>query len=100
MLRNKSYNNGRYSPGAIAVDRFAQYAHTEGQRYPESYRRTIQEVVKMSFMPGPLELCIIAVIVVLVFGVGKLSGIGKALGTSIKEFKETVKTDDDPQAER
>ena len=51
-------------------------------------------------MPGPFELCIIAVIVVLIFGVGKLSGIGKAVGTSIKEFKDSVKTDDDPQAER
>jgi TatA/E family protein of Tat protein translocase len=45
-------------------------------------------------MPGPLELGIIAVIVVLVFGVGKLSGIGKALGTSIKEFKDSVSPDD------
>ena len=47
-------------------------------------------------MPGPVELCIIGGIVVLVFGVGKLSGIGKALGTSIKEFKESVNPSEAP----
>jgi sec-independent protein translocase protein TatA len=47
-------------------------------------------------MPGPFELGIIAVIVVLIFGVGKLSGIGKALGTSIKEFKDSVSPNDAP----
>jgi sec-independent protein translocase protein TatA len=51
-------------------------------------------------MPGPIELSIIAVIVVMVFGVGKLSGIGSAIGTSIREFKSAVKPDDDTQAER
>ena len=30
----------------------------------------------------------------------KLSGIGSAIGTSIREFKSAVKPDDDTQAER
>lgn len=47
-------------------------------------------------MPGPFEMGIIGVIVVLIFGVGKLSGIGKALGTSIKEFKESISPTEAP----
>ncbi len=38
--------------------------------------------------PGPTELIIILVIVLIIFGAGKLPGIGKALGKGIKEFKD------------
>ena len=37
---------------------------------------------------GVPELLIILVIIVLVFGVGKLPQIGKALGQGIREFRE------------
>lgn len=40
--------------------------------------------------PGMGELVIIFFIVLLVFGTGKLSGIGKSLGTAISEFKSAV----------
>ena len=43
---------------------------------------------------GPLELGIIALIVILLFGVGKISGLGKELGSSIKEFRKAVKDED------
>jgi sec-independent protein translocase protein TatA len=46
---------------------------------------------------GPWELAIIATIVVIIFGVGKLPQIGGALGTSIKEFKTSVTSDDERQ---
>lgn len=36
---------------------------------------------------GPMELIIILVIVIIIFGVGKLPEIGGALGKGIKEFK-------------
>lgn len=39
-------------------------------------------------MPGPFELIIILAIVVLIFGVGKISQLGGALGKSIREFKQ------------
>ena len=39
---------------------------------------------------GPTELAIIAVIVALVFGVGRLPEIGGAMGKTIKEFKRSV----------
>jgi sec-independent protein translocase protein TatA len=40
---------------------------------------------------GAMELMLILVIVILVFGVGKLPTIGGALGKGIKEFKSATK---------
>ncbi|MCX5992036.1 MAG: twin-arginine translocase TatA/TatE family subunit [Chloroflexi bacterium] len=48
---------------------------------------------------GPLEIALIVVAIVLIFGVGKLGQIGGALGKSIHDFrKEKDRTDDLPQA--
>lgn len=41
---------------------------------------------------GATELLLILAIAFLVFGGSKLTGIGKALGTSIREFKQEVKS--------
>ncbi len=43
---------------------------------------------------GAPELLIIGVILVLLFGVGKVSGLGRELGSSIKEFRRAVKDED------
>ena len=43
---------------------------------------------------GMGELIIILIIAVLLFGGKKLSGMGKALGQSIREFKEEVKPEE------
>lgn len=40
---------------------------------------------------GPTELIIILIIVILIFGAGKLPEIGGALGKGIKEFKSASK---------
>ena len=40
---------------------------------------------------GPTELIIILVIVIIIFGAGKLPEIGGALGKGIKEFKSASK---------
>ncbi|NLD44352.1 MAG: twin-arginine translocase TatA/TatE family subunit [Chloroflexi bacterium] len=40
---------------------------------------------------GPTELIIILVIVMVIFGAGKLPSIGGALGKGIKEFKSATK---------
>ncbi len=45
---------------------------------------------------GPFELLIILVIVLLVFGAGKLPEIGGAIGKSIREFKRAQKEDNEP----
>ena len=45
---------------------------------------------------GISEILVILVIVLVVFGGGKLAGVGKALGQSIRDFKKEVKADDEP----
>ena len=42
----------------------------------------------MPFKIGPLELVLVLLIVVIVFGVGKLPEVGKALGRGIHDFKK------------
>ncbi|HZB95825.1 MAG TPA: twin-arginine translocase TatA/TatE family subunit, partial [Herpetosiphonaceae bacterium] len=46
---------------------------------------------------GVPELLIILAIAIAVFGAGRLAGAGKALGTSIKEFRRAIR-DDEPEA--
>jgi sec-independent protein translocase protein TatA len=44
---------------------------------------------------GLPELLVILVIVVIIFGAGKLPEIGAGIGKGIKNFKEATKSDDD-----
>ena len=48
---------------------------------------------------GPLELAIVLVIVLIVFGPKRLPGLGRQLGTGMREFKDSItgkdKDDDD-----
>ncbi len=48
---------------------------------------------------GPLELGIILVIIIIIFGVGKLPQIGGALGQGIREFRDTARSDDKDDTE-
>jgi sec-independent protein translocase protein TatA len=48
---------------------------------------------------GGWEWLIILVIVVIIFGVGKLPEIGGALGRSIKEFRESSKTEESSEVD-
>ena len=43
---------------------------------------------------GPLEIFLILVVVLIIFGVGKLPSIGKGMGQAIKEFRTSVKDED------
>ena len=43
----------------------------------------------MPFNLGPTELIIVLVIVMILFGVGKLPEIGGAVGKALREFKES-----------
>lgn len=42
---------------------------------------------------GTMEIILIVVLALVLFGGGKLAGVGKALGKSIKDFKNEVKDD-------
>jgi sec-independent protein translocase protein TatA len=48
---------------------------------------------------GPTELIIILVIVILIFGVGKFSDAGGALGKGVKEFKKAAKEIEEAKGE-
>lgn len=46
----------------------------------------------MPFRLGPFELIIVLVIVIIIFGVGRLPEIGGAVGKAIREFREASTT--------
>lgn len=48
---------------------------------------------------GPMELGIILLIVIMIFGVGKLPQVGSAIGKSIRAFKQSQASDDDEEEE-
>ncbi|MBL7164769.1 MAG: twin-arginine translocase TatA/TatE family subunit [Anaerolineales bacterium] len=48
---------------------------------------------------GPTELIIILVIVIVLFGVGRVSKIGGELGSAIREFRAGVSSDKEGEEE-
>lgn len=49
---------------------------------------------------GPTELFLILVIVVVLFGVGRLSRIGGELGSGIREFRKGLSADEEEEEEK
>ncbi len=48
---------------------------------------------------GTSELLIILVIVVLLFGVGRIGQVGSELGKGIREFRKSLNGEDDPKTD-
>ena len=48
---------------------------------------------------GPLELVIILVIVILLFGVGRIGKVAGELGSGIRAFREGLRSKDEDQKE-
>ena len=40
---------------------------------------------------GPFELILILAILLLIFGAGRLAGVGRAMGESVREFRKGMK---------
>ena len=49
---------------------------------------------------GPLEIGLILLLVLIVFGVGKLPEVGSALGRSIREFNKAKSGEDEAKKEK
>lgn len=47
---------------------------------------------------GMSEILLLIFLALVLFGGSKLSGVGKALGRSIRDFKSELKADDKPEA--
>lgn len=48
---------------------------------------------------GPLEIVLIVVVLLIVFGPRRLPSLGRSLGSGIREFKESITGDDKPRDE-
>jgi sec-independent protein translocase protein TatA len=48
---------------------------------------------------GPTELILILVIVIILFGVGRISKIGKEMGSGIRGFREGLQSDNDKKTD-
>jgi sec-independent protein translocase protein TatA len=46
---------------------------------------------------GPAEIIIIAVVIIILFGVGKISRLGGELGSAIREFRKGISSKDDEE---
>jgi len=46
---------------------------------------------------GPMELLLIVLIIVIIFGARRLPELGKSLGQGIKNFKKSVTTQDEEE---
>ena len=51
----------------------------------------MKSVLVLLGMPGPQEILLILLIVLLVFGASRLPEIGRSLGKGIREFKKATK---------
>jgi len=53
---------------------------------------------------GPLELVIVLLILIVIFGPKRLPGLGKSLGSGMREFKESIsgsgKSDDEDEDDK
>lgn len=45
---------------------------------------------------GPWQIALIILVILLLFGASRLSGIGKGLGEGIRNFKKGITGDEDP----
>jgi sec-independent protein translocase protein TatA len=53
----------------------------------------------MPFRIGPWEIALVLVIILIVFGVGKLPQVGGAIGKGIRSFRKGQRGEDDEEEE-
>lgn len=53
----------------------------------------------MPFRLGPWEIGLILIVVILIFGIGKLPQVGNAIGKSIREFRKSSSGEETEETE-
>jgi sec-independent protein translocase protein TatA len=48
---------------------------------------------------GPMEIGVIVLIALLLFGAGRIASVGKGLGQSVKNFRDAVRDEEGDDAE-
>ena len=48
---------------------------------------------------GPVEAIVVVIVVLVVFVAGRLAGVGKALGTGLREFREEARTPNEEEGD-
>ena len=48
-------------------------------------------------MPGPMEIAVILVVALVIFGPKRLPELGKSLGSGMRSFKDSVTGEDEPE---
>jgi sec-independent protein translocase protein TatA len=66
-----------------------------GERFLLTTRRSESENAELTMDIGPTELIIILIIVILLFGVGRISKIAGELGSGIRAFRDGLQGSDD-----
>lgn len=56
--------------------------------------------ILLAFSPGPFEIILVLVIVLLLFGGKKIPELMKGMGKGIKNFKDGLNTDEDDEEEK
>lgn len=51
-------------------------------------------------MPGPFELIVIFLVILLLFGANKLPEVGRALGQGIQEFRKALRGENENPPEK
>lgn len=65
--------------------------HVGGERYPV---QTPTEARALFSQIGPLEIILVIVVLLIIFGPKRLPQLGKSLGTGMREFKDSITGDD------
>ena len=60
----------------------------------------ITSIIKAAFSVGPLEIVIVVLIILLLFGGRKIPELMRGIGQGMKEFKKASRGDDDEETKK
>src|SRR3954469_9308258 len=75
-----------------------RYPRSRGTRHEAGRQPACGEFAMPNI--GPMELIIVLVIVLLIFGPKRLPGLGRQLGSGMREFKDSISGKDGDEDER